>query len=108
MAPACRIEPQDPEIIVTELENACTEAELSQREGTISVKELWNLMFELRIQTQNNISKVQFEKGIRYLVNDPRDLDPSSSRGLSSNDVQVDYRTLTRYVIRMGRAHETS
>lgn len=103
---ACRIEPQDPEIIVTELESACTETELSQVEGTISVKELWNLMFELKIQTQNNISKAQFEKGTRYLVNDPRDLDPSSTRGLSSHDVQVDYRALARYVIRMGRAHE--
>jgi Ca2+-binding EF-hand superfamily protein len=102
----CRIEPTDPEIIVTELESACTETELSQVHGTISVKELWNLMFELKIQTQNNISKAQFEKGIRYLVNDPRDLVLASGKNVDSYDVQVDYRALTRYVVRMGRAHE--
>lgn len=103
---ACRIEPGDPEGIVNELEGACTETELTQTNGTISIKELWNLMFELKIQTANNITKQQYEKGVRYLVHDPRDLEHGGHHNLDSHDIQVDYRTLTRYVIRMGRAHE--
>ena len=90
---ACRIEPSDPEGIVNELEGACTETELTQVNGTISIKELWNIMFELKIQTANNISKQQYDKGIRYLVHDPRDLEHGGFRNLDSHDIQVDYRT---------------
>ena len=99
----CRIEPSDPECIVTELEAACHESELTQSEGSISIKELWNLLFELKIQTNNNISKPLFEKGIRYLL-----VDGQGKRAAFDNsqpDAQVDYSALCRYVVRMGRAH---
>ena len=36
----CRIEPSDPECIITELEAACAETELTAHEGSISMKEL--------------------------------------------------------------------
>jgi len=99
----CRLEPGDPECIITELESACQETELTQSEGSISIKELWNLLFELKIQTSNNISKPVFEKGIRYLLIDSR-----GKRAAFDNDQpdgQIDYSALCRYVVRMGRGH---
>ena len=97
----CRLEPGDPECIITELESACQETELTQSEGSISIKELWNLLFELKIQTSNNISKHVFEKGVRYLLIDSR-----GKRAAFDNDQpdgQIDYSALCRYVVRMGR-----
>ena len=106
----CRIEPAEPEAIVNELEVSCTETELTQAEGSISIKELWNLMFELKIQDNRlspgtNITKAQYEKGVRYLGLDNRNRMQSQYGGGGEMDHQVDYPTLCRYVIRMGRAH---
>jgi Ca2+-binding EF-hand superfamily protein len=100
----CRIEPSDPECIVTELESACTETELTVNDGSISPKELWNLLFELKIYSNNNISKNVYERGIRYLFLDTRNKSKYDGEN-SNNNNQIDYPALCRYVIRMGRGH---
>ena len=92
----CQAEPADPECVVAELESACTESEMTMRAGTVSIKELWNLLFELKIQ--GSMSKATFEKGVRFLVGD--------DKGRETDQTQVDYASLCRYVIRMGRAHK--
>ncbi len=99
----CRIEPSDPECIVTELEAACAETELTSNEGSISMKELWNLLFELKIHTNGNISKSVFDKGMRYLLMDNRNKRADDHHAES----QVDYGALCRYVVRMGRGHSS-
>ena len=92
----CRAEPSDPEAVVLELEAACTESEMTMHAGTVSIKELWNLLFELKIQ--GSMTKATFEKGVRFLV--------TEDKGRESDQTQVDYATLCRYVVRMGRAHK--
>ena len=34
---ACRVEPSDPEAVITELEAACTETHLTHQDGAVSV-----------------------------------------------------------------------
>ena len=103
-----RLDENDPAAIVTELEAACAESELTQAEGTITIKELWNIMFELQIQTQGNISKTAYEKGIKYLLHDPRDMaNGQDSYVTTVHDMKVDYGALCRLVMRMGREYES-
>jgi calcium-binding protein CML len=104
-----RLDENDPAAIVTELEAACAESELTQAEGTITIKELWNIMFELQIQTHGNISKASYEKGIKYLLHDPRDAnrDGNDRYVTSVHDMKVDYSALCRLVMRMGREYES-
>lgn len=94
----CSAEPADPESVIIELEAACAESEITAHSGTVSIKELWNLLFELKVQ--GTMSKSLFERGVRFLVS-------SSSERTDSDQSQVDYSTLCRYIVRTGRAHKT-
>ncbi len=120
---ACKIEPEDPESVVCELEAACNESEVTYQQGSVSVKDLWNIIFELKLR--GSMTKDQFEKSIHYLLYDEEDSKKPSSastvsgKGVSaggvpagvgvgvgvSRDAQVDIEALCRYVVRMGRAY---
>jgi len=90
-----KVDPVDPESIITELEIRCNETELTQTDPAISVKELWNHLFELNLQ--GNMTQPQFLKGVQLVCRD------SSGR----DDDRVDYNALAKYVVRMGRAYNT-
>jgi Ca2+-binding EF-hand superfamily protein len=90
---ACHLEPMDPESVIIDLESLCHETEMTTNEQDISIKELWNILFELKLQ--GNMSKTQYLKGIQVL----------SLHGNNRDDDRVDYSTLCKYVIRMGRSY---
>jgi Ca2+-binding EF-hand superfamily protein len=123
----CKCEPNDPESMVSELETVCTESDISHthsrgnHSGYISVKELWNVLFELKLR--GSLSKEQFEKGIKYLMEDGRDGDLTKAdmqrvRGVKGNTgasavidtdhAEVNYEALCRYIVRMGRSYNTN
>jgi hypothetical protein len=90
---ACKVEPTDPESVVTELEALCAETEMVVRnQSSISSKEFWNILFEKRLQ--GGLSKAQFVKGIQLVC-----AEGSGGR----DDDRVNYEMLCRYVVRMGR-----
>eukprot|EP01036_Dinobryon_divergens_P023156 gene23156-31475_t len=101
---ACRADPSDPEGVVTEMQCACDQMRTSYRAAgatnnpaasivhTVSVRELWALIVDLRLQ--GNMSREQFIKCTKYL----------SIGGDGKDDDRVDYETLGKLVIRMGRA----
>jgi Ca2+-binding EF-hand superfamily protein len=91
-----KVDPIDPESIITELEIRCNETELTQADPAISVKELWNHLFELNLQ--GNMTQPQFLKGVQLVCRD------SSGR----DDDRVDYNALAKYVVRMGRAYNAA
>lgn len=87
-----KVDPLDPEGVITELQNRCAETEqLQSRDPAISVKELWTHLFELSLQ--GSMTQLQFLKSVQLLCRD------SSGR----DDDRVDYDVLCKYVIRMGR-----
>jgi Ca2+-binding EF-hand superfamily protein len=88
---ACRVEPADPESVITELEAACVESYIAQ-EGVVSIREFWNILSEIKLR--GSMSRAQFEKGIKYVVQD----------GNSSDEDLIDCEALCRYTVRMGRA----
>lgn len=109
---ACVVEPVDPEAVITELESACHETEMtipnrsnsnnnnnSSRSSYptatsgLTIKDFWNLLFEFRLQ--GNITKVQYIKGIQLLC----------ETGNGKDDDYLDYNTLCKYIIRMGRGY---
>lgn len=90
---ACTVEPVDPEGVITELESLCAETEMTQKREYISVKEFWNLLYELRLQ--GSMSKQQFVKGIQLVC----------VAGHGGDEDRVDYSSLCKYAIRMGRAY---
>jgi hypothetical protein len=101
---ACVVEPVDPEAVITELESACHETEMTipnRSNGNsyaastsgLTIKDFWNLLFEFRLQ--GTITKVQFVKGIQLLC----------ESGNGKDDDYIDYNTLCKYVIRMGRGY---
>jgi hypothetical protein len=89
---AMKVDSMDAESIITELQNRCNETELTQTDPAISVKELWNHLFELSLQ--GNMTHAQFVKGVQLVC----------QHGNGKDDDRVDYEALCRYVIRMGRA----
>jgi hypothetical protein len=92
---SCRIEPADPESVVTELEAVCTETQLAQQEGSVTLRDLWSILCELKLN--GAMTKLQFEKGVKYVVTD----------GAGQDDDLVDYEALCRYTVRMGRAYNS-
>lgn len=99
---ACRVEPSDPESVITELESSCAEMEeVSQSKGTVSSDDLWELLHELKLLS-GAFSKSQYDVGIKYLLMDGQSVNSYYEEASPSKD--VDYEALCRYTIRMGRA----
>jgi len=97
---ACRVSHRDPEAVVTDLELNCQQVAKGSgaeaREGEyrgISSEILWRQIGEHRLQ--GNMARAQFEKGVQFVCLD----------GRGRNDDPVDFLSLCRYVIRMGRAY---
>lgn len=91
---ACKIDPVDPESVITDLESACVESEIIDNAGTISKKELWALLFELKLK--GNMTSKQFDQGIAHLTFSTQE---------KSEETFVDYESLCRHIVRMGRAY---
>lgn len=87
---AIKIDTSDPESVITELEAACTEIEEDGNPGAVTEQELWAILFELKLR--GDMNKNQFETSVRHL------------RYEEHTDL-VDYESLCRYVIRMGRGY---
>ena len=94
---ACKVDPEDPESVITELSAACAESEIIENEGSISKMELWNLLYELKLK--GNLTKHQYDNSIKHLAYDNRE-------EVKGDDL-VDYESLCRYVMRMGVAFNT-
>jgi hypothetical protein len=90
---ACKVDPVDPESVITELESSCTESEFIDSAGSISKKELWSLLFELKLK--GNISTKQFDSGLAHLMFSTKN---------EHDGIFVDYESLCRHIVRMGRA----
>jgi hypothetical protein len=89
---ALKVDPMDPESVITELQIRCNETEMTQKDPAISVKEMWNHLFELGLQ--GAMAHVQFVKGVQLVC----------QHANGKDDDRVDYEALCRYVVRMGRA----
>lgn len=96
---AYRIDPVDPESVINELEAVCTESEVIDNQGAVTKKELWTLLFELKLK--GNMSHRQFETAVDHIVCE------NSDDKNAAGDELVDYESLCRYVIRMGRAYNS-
>jgi len=97
---ACRVSHRDPEALVTDLEINCKaisrDGSDMSREGDykgLSSETLWRQIGEHRLQ--GNMTRAQFESGVQFVCLD----------GRGRNDDPVDFLSLCRYVIRMGRAY---
>eukprot|EP01032_Pedospumella_encystans_P016863 gene16863-19219_t len=88
-----KVDPMDPESVITELQIRCNETEMTQKDPAISVKEMWNHLFELGLQ--GGMNHVQFVKGVQLVC----------QHANGKDDDRVDYEALCRYVVRMGRAY---
>ena len=98
---AYRVEPMDAESVINELETVCGETEMTQEKPNISVKELWNILYELNLQ--NGLTKDQFLKGIAFLCDFSNNHNRKDRNQIHEED-RVDYIALCKYCIRMGRA----
>jgi hypothetical protein len=102
---ACHVDSADPESVVTELEAACAETEIvdssshgsshrQQASGSVSKKELWTLLFEVKLK--GDMQRHQYDQAVSHLTFDKDDR--------TREDALVDYESLCRYIVRMGRA----
>ncbi len=100
---ALKIDPSDPEGVVTELEMKCASSLLQgqQQKDTIKMIDLWKIFLELKMK--GNLTKAQLAKCILYLVEESR---PIEGKQVADDDDQVDFESLCRYTVRMGRSHE--
>jgi len=89
---AKKVDPMDPEGVITELQIRCHETELTQKDPAISVRELWNIMFEASLH--GSMTQLQFMKGLVIIC----------QHGTGKEDDRVDYEAFCKYIIRMGRA----
>jgi len=88
----CTMEPLDPESLVTALERACAEIEMSRDEACVSARELWSLLAELDMRA--GLSSADFQRGVSSLTKRGR-----------AGELLVDAVALCRCTVRMGRAH---
>lgn len=84
---------KDPERYINELEASCTEVEIESIQGAVSEKDLWFILAEMNLR--ENIGRQQFEAGLQHFAMDPK-------AKLSSG---VDFESLCRGIVRMGRAY---
>lgn len=91
---ACKVEPTDPESVVTELEAACAETLLTQDDSLVALEELWGIVCDLKLR--GTLTKEQFGKHAEVV-----------KRGGSGRDKKdlYDFEALCRYTVRMGRAY---
>ncbi len=92
---SCHIDSLDPESIITELEARSAETEMTQNKSYITVKDFWNILFELGLQA--SLTKQQYTKGALFLC----------TVGHGHDEDRIDYQALCKYAIRMGRAFVT-
>jgi Ca2+-binding EF-hand superfamily protein len=111
---ACRIEPSDPESVITELEAACAETEeISHSKGNINAHELWDLLHEMKLIT-GSFTKAKYDGCIAHLLFDGPTKQKKKSYtkrqefDVPSNEEEVDYEAMCRYIVRMGRAFNAS
>ena len=106
----CKQEPMDPESMITELQACCNEVELVANRDSVSIKDLWALLAELHLR--GDLTRPPFFKGVQYFcltrIDDPESNDRKKA---AANDnaayidgMRVDYESLCRNVVRMGRA----
>lgn len=93
---ACRVAPRDPENALAELEAACVAADKRSSAGgqaarEITVKTFWQLLSEKKLN--GSMTRGQYEKGIKFVVHD----------GTGKDNDPMDYESVTKYVVRMGR-----
>ena len=93
---ACKVDPVDPESVITDFERACVESEIIDNAGSISKKELWTLLYEFKLK--GNMTNKQYDQGIANL---------SFCDNQKNDEVVVDYESLCRYIVRMGRAYNS-
>lgn len=92
---ACHLDPLDPESVITELEARCAETEMTTNKSYITVKDFWNILFEVGLQS--SMTKAQFTKGVTFVC----------AVGHGHDEDRVDYQALCRFAVRMGRAFRT-
>ena len=93
---ACKVEPTDPESVITELEAACAETLLTQDDSLLSLDELWAIICDLKLR--GTLSKEQFGKHAGEIVKK----DAPKGKG---GGALYDFESLCRYTVRMGRAY---
>ena len=93
---ACKVEPTDPESVITELEAACAETLLTQDDSLLSLDELWAIICDLKLR--GTLSKEQFGKHAGEIVKK----DAPKGKG---GGALYDFEALCRYTVRMGRAY---
>ena len=97
---ATKIDPSDPEAVITELEGKCHKTQLPSKQGSMRMIDLWKTLVENKVK--GNLTKSQYAKCILYLVDNSPALD---GKQVADDGDIVDYDSLFRYVIRMGRSH---
>jgi len=95
---AYKIDSVDPESVINELEAVCTESEVLDNQGAVTKKELWTILSELKLK--GGMSHRQFEAAIDHITCE-------ADEGNPKGEELVDYESLCRYVIRMGRAYNS-
>jgi hypothetical protein len=95
-----KLDSHDTEGIINDIESLCSEVEIGNHSGGVNVREFWNLLFELKLR--GSLTNSQYEMGIKYLL---RSGQYSHNRDDDDGDDHVDYESLCRYMVRMGRAH---
>ena len=97
---ACRSSHRDPESLIADLETSCkqlakvdTDSSNNKDYRGLSSETLWRQIGEHRMQ--GSMTRAQFESGVHFVSLD----------GRGRNDDPVDFLSLCRYVIRMGRAY---
>ena len=98
---ACKVEPTDPESVVTELEAACAETLLTQDDSLLSLDELWAILCDLKLR--GTLTKEQFKKHAEVVKRGGRG-GGSRAAGGGQQDM-YDFEALCRYTVRMGRAY---
>jgi hypothetical protein len=100
---AYKVDPTDPESVITELEANCNETEIAMNlHGSISSKELWNILTEMKLR--GDLLRNQFDRGIVYALDGDTGTKNKDRKSDSNADTLVDYEALCRYIVRMGRA----
>lgn len=96
----CSAEPTDPESLMTELEASCAEIELTSTSEALQAHELWTLLGDLKLR--GSLTENQYYKGVLHMVY-PEGKDNKAPKVASTESI-VDYQSLCRYVVRIGRA----
>jgi len=100
---ACKVEPTDPESVITELEAACAETLLTQDDSLLSLDELWAILCDLKLR--GTLTKEQFKKHAEVVKRGGRTGGGGARPAMGGNQDMYDFEALCRYTVRMGRAY---